>query len=61
MAITNQERVQKGLDLLKDGLRSFVEQEMKATHGEKWQKVADQPQRCWQPVVNPAERVEPRL
>jgi len=42
MAITNQERVQKGLDLLKDGLRSFVEQEMKATHGEKWQKVAEE-------------------
>ena len=36
MAITNQERVGKALDLLKEGLRSFVEREMKAQYSEKW-------------------------
>jgi hypothetical protein len=30
MAISNHERVGKGLDLLKEGLHSFVEREMKA-------------------------------
>ena len=30
MAITNHERVGKALDLLKDGVRSFVERELKA-------------------------------
>ena len=30
MAITNYERVGKALDLLKDGLRPFVERELKA-------------------------------
>ncbi|MGK2959087.1 MAG: Swt1 family HEPN domain-containing protein [Acidimicrobiales bacterium] len=36
MAITNQERVGKALELLKSGLRPFVEREMKAQYGEKW-------------------------
>ena len=36
MAITNQERVAKALDLLKEGLRPFVEREMQAKFGEKW-------------------------
>jgi hypothetical protein len=30
VAITNHERVGKALDLLKDGLRPFVERELKA-------------------------------
>src|SRR5579864_5616947 len=36
MAITNHERVGKALDLLKDGLQSFVEREMKAQHAQMW-------------------------
>lgn len=36
MAITNSERVGKALDLLKDGLRPFVERELKATYKERW-------------------------
>ena len=36
MAITNQERVAKALDILKRGLGAFVEREMQAQYGEKW-------------------------
>src|ERR1017187_27367 len=36
MAISNHERVGKALDLLKDGLQSFVEREMKAQHAQLW-------------------------
>jgi predicted AAA+ superfamily ATPase len=36
MAITNQERVGKALELLKEGLRPFVEREMKAQHAQMW-------------------------
>ena len=36
MAITNQERVGKAMDLLRDGLRPFAERELKAKHGEHW-------------------------
>jgi hypothetical protein len=36
MAITNQERVGKALELLKDGLAPFVERELKATHAQQW-------------------------
>jgi predicted AAA+ superfamily ATPase len=36
MAATNHERVGKALDLLKDGLRPFVEREMKAAHAQLW-------------------------
>ena len=36
MAITNHERVGKSLDLLKEGLQSFVEREMKAQHKQQW-------------------------
>ncbi len=36
MAITNSERVGKALDLLKDGLRPYVEREMKATYKDRW-------------------------
>jgi hypothetical protein len=32
MAITNSERVGKVLDLLKDGLRPYVERELKASY-----------------------------
>jgi predicted AAA+ superfamily ATPase len=36
MATTNHERVGKMLDLLKEGLRPFVEREMKAQHAQLW-------------------------
>lgn len=39
MAVTNHERVGKGLDLLNAGLRPFVERELKAVHGAKWQEI----------------------
>lgn len=42
MAITNQERVGKALDLLRDGLRPFVERELKAQHAQMWFEQAKQ-------------------
>jgi predicted AAA+ superfamily ATPase len=36
MAITNHERIGKALDLLKDGLRPFIEREMKAQYQQTW-------------------------
>jgi predicted AAA+ superfamily ATPase len=36
MALSNRERIQKGLELLKDGLRPFVERELKAKYADKW-------------------------
>jgi predicted AAA+ superfamily ATPase len=36
MAITNHERVGKSLDLLKDGLRPFVERELSVQYSEAW-------------------------
>ena len=39
MAITNRERVGKGLDLLSAGLRPFVERELKSHLGDKWANV----------------------
>ena len=36
MALTNQERVAKSLELLKEGLRPFVAREMQAQYGERW-------------------------
>jgi hypothetical protein len=35
MAISNHERVGKGLELLKAGLAPFVERELKAQHAER--------------------------
>src|SRR5579863_7314281 len=40
MAITNTERVGKALDLLKDGLRPYVERELKATYKDRWVETA---------------------
>jgi predicted AAA+ superfamily ATPase len=40
MAITNRERVGNALDLLCAGLLPFVERELKATHGAKWEEIA---------------------
>jgi predicted AAA+ superfamily ATPase len=36
MATTNQERVGKGLELLRDGLKPFVARELEAKHGKYW-------------------------
>ena len=36
MALSNSERIGKGLELLKLGLVPFVEQELKAEYGEQW-------------------------
>ena len=36
MAITNQERVGKAMELLRDGLRPFIEREMRARLGDAW-------------------------
>jgi predicted AAA+ superfamily ATPase len=36
MAISNHERVGKALDLVKDGLKPFVEREMKSQHAQLW-------------------------
>src|SRR3989475_4471084 len=36
MAITNQERIGKAMELLKEGLQPFVEREMKAQHAQRW-------------------------
>ncbi len=36
MAITNQERIGKAMDLLRDGLRPFVERELQSKHGDRW-------------------------
>ena len=37
MAISNRERIGKGLDLLATGLRPFVERELKSHLGDNWQ------------------------
>jgi predicted AAA+ superfamily ATPase len=42
MAITNQERVGRALELVRDGLRPFVEREMKAAFGDNWIKTAEE-------------------
>lgn len=40
MALSNHERVGKALELLNEGLLPFVEREMKAVHGVRWQQEA---------------------
>src|SRR3990172_9220625 len=41
MALTNQERVGKAIEQLRDGLKPFVERELEAVHGKKWAEIAD--------------------
>lgn len=57
MALTNQERVGKAVELLRDGLKPFVERELQAVHGPKWADVADLGQerapRRGDPLVDP--------
>src|SRR5712692_5006671 len=50
MAITNSERVGKALDLLKEGLRSYVERELKATYKDRWVETARPSFPDWQKV-----------
>ncbi|MBN2560619.1 MAG: DUF499 domain-containing protein [Phycisphaerae bacterium] len=45
MAITNHERVGKALELLNTGLKPFVERELKASLGDKWEEAAREGQR----------------
>jgi predicted AAA+ superfamily ATPase len=52
MALSNRERVGKALDLLCAGLVPFVERELKAVHGDKWEGVAREGQ--------PPERGKPK-
>jgi len=40
MATTNHERVGKALDLLREGLRPFVEREMRTQHAQQWFDIA---------------------
>ena len=40
MAVTNHSRVGKGLEILKEGLRPFVQRELEAHFGDRWQKEA---------------------
>jgi len=42
MAMSNSERIGKGLELLRNGLVPFVEREMEAVYGGKWQKKVKQ-------------------
>lgn len=37
MAVSNHDRVGRGLELLRLGLAPFVEREMKAVHKDRWQ------------------------
>ncbi|MBW1682893.1 MAG: hypothetical protein JRJ83_15980, partial [Deltaproteobacteria bacterium] len=42
MALSNSERIGKGLDLLRNGLAPFVERELEAVYGDKWHEKARQ-------------------
>src|SRR5260370_23576016 len=48
MAITNNERVGRTLDLLKSGLRPFIERELRAIHKDNWIKAAMLAVPAWQ-------------
>lgn len=37
MALSNRERIGKGLDILRKGLAPFVEREMETVYGDQWQ------------------------
>ncbi|MEW6637355.1 MAG: Swt1 family HEPN domain-containing protein [Actinomycetota bacterium] len=45
MALSNRDRVQRGLDLLRAGLIPFVERELKARLGARWQEEVDRARR----------------
>ena len=43
MALTNRERIGKGIELLSDGLRPYVERECSAHFGDDWQEKVKNP------------------
>jgi predicted AAA+ superfamily ATPase len=59
MAITNRERIGKGLDLLASGLRPFVERELKSHLGETWRNVLPDAGRG--PKAKPANLDDPQI
>jgi len=52
MAVTNRDRVGKALDLLAGGLRPFVERELKAALGDRWESPARNNQRSAAVKIN---------
>jgi predicted AAA+ superfamily ATPase len=59
MAVSNRERVGKGLDLLASGLRPFVERELKSHLGDNWQSAL--PENSGRgPKVKPANLHDPQ-
>ncbi len=58
MALSNAERVGKALDLLNQGLRPFIERELQAAFGDKWQEQALQSFPDDHPVVRKQEKVD---
>jgi hypothetical protein len=59
MAITNRERIGKGLDLLASGLRPFVERELKSHLGDTWRNVLPDAGRG--PKAKPANLDDPQI
>ncbi len=62
MAITNRERIGKGLDLLASGLRPFVERELKSQLGSNWQNgLPTAENRPGRPTPKPANLDDPQI
>ena len=62
MAVSNRERVGKGLDLLASGLRPFVERELKSQLGDNWQSaVTDSTGRGPRAKPQPANLDDPQI
>ena len=62
MAVSNRERVGKGLDLLASGLRPFVERELKSHLGDNWQSaLPDTPGRGPRAKPQPANLDDPQI
>ena len=62
MAITNRERIGKGLDLLASGLRPFVERELKSQLGDNWHNgLSTAENRPGRPTPKPANLDDPQV
>ncbi len=62
MAMTNRERIGKGLDLLTSGLRPFVEREMKSQLSDNWQNgLPTAENRLGRPPSRPANLDDPHI
>lgn len=57
MVVSNRERIGKALDSLHQGLYSYVEQKMQASHGHTWMKKAASYLREYQKAKQPAENI----